>query len=784
MRVNIKKITGMTVIAIAMAIFSTAVHAQVRAYRVSDSEVQTLINRIEAGANTFKNRLDRALDRSGMDGTRQEDSINYMVAQFERATDRLRNNFNSRRSTSADVQEVLMRAAMIDRFMTNNDLQRNAQQSWNMLRTDLNILAGYYNVRADWNAGSPMYGQQPAYRVADQDVRTVIQRLETTTNRFRNQMGRALDNSNISGTNREDSINAIVAAFEAATNRLRDNFNSRRSTAGDAQEVFNRGAMVDRFVRNNRLPTQATNTWAQIRNDLNILAGYYSVTANWDYVGTTGPIFAGGGYTATDFQMRTLVNRIRTRSTDFRNRYNRWNTPFQRNRTGSQDLSQTFADFDRQLIAFSNNYTRATIGDVEGLLRTAAYINSQMTTTRTNRDLVNRWNLVRSDLETLASYYRMNWDWNNPVYTGGNTQWGGNNNQWGGGNFDMMLTGNYRLNYSMSDNVSDVIGRTLSNSRYNNQRPMLQRNLEQRLRSPETITIEKRGNQVTMSTGNQAPVNFTTDGQVQTEMSPGGRTVTTRVTSNNNEMTIDYEGDRMNDYYVSFAPINNGQQLRVTRRVFIENQNETVTVHSVYDKIGQTPQWSTVPGPVRSAGYTGSFIVPNNTMIVASLTTPISTRTARDGDRFSMTVDSPSEFNGAVIEGRYIGERSGVVAGRANMSLSFDTIRLRNGQTYQFAGLVSQVRQTNGEMVTVNNEGNVQDSSQTTRTVTRAGIGAVLGAIIGAIAGGGEGAAIGAGIGAGAGAGTVILQGRDNLELGAGTQFMITATAPSNLGSQ
>ena len=178
----------------------------------------------------------------------------------------------------------------------------------------------------------------------------------------------------------------------------------------------------------------------------------------------------------------------------------------------------------------------------------------------------------------------------------------------------------------------------------------------------------------------------------------------------------------------------------------------------------------------------GSFIIPNNTTIVASLNTPLSTRTARDGDRFQMTVDAPGQYNGAIIEGRVIGERSGVVTGRANMQLSFETIRLRNGQSYQFAGIVTQVRETDGGLVTVNNEGSIRDSSQTTKTVTRAGIGAVLGAIIGAIAGGGEGAAIGAGVGAGAGAGTVILQGRDNLELEQGTQFTITATAPANVG--
>jgi hypothetical protein len=149
-----------------------------------------------------------------------------------------------------------------------------------------------------------------------------------------------------------------------------------------------------------------------------------------------------------------------------------------------------------------------------------------------------------------------------------------------------------------------------------------------------------------------------------------------------------------------------------------------------------------------------------------------------------MEVTSPSEFNGAIIEGRVSKtQRSGQVSGRANVSLEFDTIRLRDGRTYRFAGIVDEVTMANGEKVAVNNEGTVRDGNQTTKTVTRAGIGAALGALIGAIAGGGQGAAIGAAVGAGAGAGTVILQGRGDIELEQGTQFLITASAPANTGS-
>ncbi len=521
----------------------------------------------------------------------------------------------------------------------------------------------------------------------------------------------------------------------------------------------------------------AQSQWTQIRADLNTLARYYRVQANWNdqtYPGNQG------GYNVTDQQMRILLDRIKLRGTAFRQSFDRANRYGRGNQSQPiSDVYQNISEFERAVIDLRNRFADRNAGNanVEVVLRPAASINSYIVANRTNYDVTNKWTLVRNDLNTLAGYYRLSWDWNNPQYP----QYPGDRY----GSFDSRFTGTYRLNTSQSDNVTTVIDQAIINAGYDtNQQDRIRRNLERRLLSPETLTLEKRGQQITMSSANAQSVTLNADGVTQTETSPNGRTVNVTVTATNREVTINYEGDRMNDYYVSFMPTNNGQ-LRVTRRVYLENQNRTVTVTSVYDKTSPTPQWNTATYPNDTGGNTiNGFLIPNNTSIVATLDTQLSTRTTRDGDRFSMTVTSPSQYNGAVIEGRVVGQPSGVVSGRANMAITFETIRLGNGQTYRFAGIVDQVREPNGNTVNVNNEGAIRDNSQTTRTVTRAGIGAVIGAIIGAIAGGGQGAAIGAGVGAGAGAGTVILQGRDNLELGAGTQFNITSTAPSNVDSQ
>lgn len=634
-------------------------HAQVYRTQVSTQRIDSLLTRIETRTDVFKRNMDRALDRSKINNTNREDRITDFIANFEVATDALRRQFDARQNVSAEVNEVLNRALFIDRFMNRNRLAANAESDWIALRSDLNTLAGYYGMSWDW-ARQPNWDTgsvgvfTPAYTVTDNQLRTLLARIENRTDTFKNQMNRSLDRSIWNGTGREDSIATTISNFETATDRLRQQFDDRRSTDADVTDVLTRAWYIDRFVSQNRVTAAARN----------------------------------------------------------------------------------------------------------------------------------QWNLLRRDLDTLSNYYRVSWNWNQqlPPATAGNyptTTYPGR--------FDNRLTGTYRLNSAQSDSISQAIDRVLGRVNDTAQESRLRNNLERRLTPPEMLVLDRNGRSVTLGSSIAPQVTFEADGVARSETNARGRTIRTTATTSGDSLNISYEGDRANDFYLTFMPVNNNQ-LRVTRRIYLENRGEQITVTSVYDKTSDVAQWSVVNTGSTWSGNTGSttyqdFYIPNGTRLTATLRNVVDSKISQPGDRFTMEVTSPNQYRGAIIEGRIAqAENSGRVSGRANISFDFDTIRLTNGQTYRFAGIIDNVRAANGDNVSVTNEGTVRDNNQTTKTVTRAGIGAALGALIGAIAGGGEGAAIGAAVGAGAGAGTVLVQGRDNVVLGQGSEFSITATGPNSVG--
>lgn len=127
------------------------VEVQPRPYRVSDKQVQRLLRNSEKAADAFRGSLDRALDRSRLDGTAREDDINQFVKEFNDATKQLRDRFNGRTSVAADVESVLNRAGRIDLFMRRHPLDRRAQSNWLKLRNELDQLSRAYNVMWDWS---------------------------------------------------------------------------------------------------------------------------------------------------------------------------------------------------------------------------------------------------------------------------------------------------------------------------------------------------------------------------------------------------------------------------------------------------------------------------------------------------------------------------------------------------------------------------------------------------------------------------------------------------------
>jgi hypothetical protein len=492
--------------------------------------------------------------------------------------------------------------------------------------------------------------------------------------------------------------------------------------------------------------------------------------------------------------VRDILRSLNSRVDDFKytleNEFNRNSV----SRADENEINDNLRDFEASLNQFEDKFQRRreNADDAIDVLSSAKVINTALDGRRFGVPIEREWASIRGLLERLASNYQVAWNWDeenrrDPVYyppptTRSNSSYG--------------LTGTYRLDQSRSENVRDIVEEAARSGNIGND-SNAQSDLEDKLEAPEQVILEVRGSQVTLASSNAQQITFVADGRDRTENLGNGKILRVRSTLRGQELTVSSLGGET-DYTITFASIENGKALRVTRRITTDYLRQTVFAESIYEKTDSIARFGTNPTydngdyssndpqdvrtnyPTIGNGRTGDFIVPNGTILVGILENDIDTKISQNNDRFELVVQSPNQYRGAIIEGYISGvSRSGKVSGNSKITFNFERIRLSNGQTYEFAGFLQSVTDENGKTVKVDNEGVAKGDSQTKETIKRGGIGAGIGAIIGAIAGGGKGAAIGAIIGGGAGAGSVIVQGKDDLKLKAGSSLTVQSSAPN-----
>jgi hypothetical protein len=607
-------------------------------------------------------------------------------------------------------------------------------------------------------------------------TRDLVRRIQTDTNTLRSSAQNASDRGNY----RVSDLNQLISTFDSATTNFDRRLGARRATSADARSVLDSAAPIDSFITSNRVNQVIQRNWQTVRSDLDQLALAYNL--NWQWNNSNYPT-TGSGSNLSDFQLRQLVQRIDTRTTTFSRalRADLNTTRSGRNDRYSRDqVTQQLSSFEMAVVQLRNRSTSRLISssDIDNLLQSASVLNGFVNDRQLSSQTENTWSQLRPDLDQLASAFNVSANWN--TYPD-NNGYPGNNYPSRNGN----LTGTYRVAASQSDDprrAVDNATRNLSQA----ERQRVSDSLLRRLDPPEMLAIDLRGTSVTIASTRAPQISFVADGREQVETTQSGRTVRVKAQITGDELSISRSGDRTDDFTVNFDLQNGGRQLVVTRSLYSDRISQAVIVKTYYDRSADVAQLNIYdtnreyPTGNNSGGdVSGTFMVPNGTQLVAVLNDNLTTENAQANQRFTMTVRSPGQYDGATIEG-YVSsiDRGGRISGRSQLTLDFDTIRMRDGRSYRFAGIIDSVRTPNGEVVKVDNEGAIRDNDQTNKTVTRTAIGSAVGALIGAIAGGGKGAAIGAVVGAGAGAGSVYVQGRDDLDLTSGTEVTVTSTGP------
>lgn len=152
------------------------------------------------------------------------------------------------------------------------------------------------------------------------------------------------------------------------------------------------------------------------------------------------------------------------------------------------------------------------------------------------------------------------------------------------------LTGVYRIDVAESDKLYSVIEGASSNVPYSEQQQFFM-DLAVRLTPPDLLAIECRGSKVTLGSSRAPRVEFQADGATRNFRTPDGQIIRSRIGLKRDSLVFNSSGANSDNLSFTFTPFENGQRLRVTRRIAAKELVEPVVIQTVYNKINDVARW-------------------------------------------------------------------------------------------------------------------------------------------------------------------------------------------------
>lgn len=134
--------------------------------RYDDRGLRDSVHRLDRLSKDFERDIDRALDRSRVNGSRQEDRINDQVHQFRDAVGDLKSRVGNGRDLNRSANEarrVLQEAQQVDRVARPRWFDSRLASEWSQIQQELRYISNVYGF------GYGGYGRDDDWRRNDRN---------------------------------------------------------------------------------------------------------------------------------------------------------------------------------------------------------------------------------------------------------------------------------------------------------------------------------------------------------------------------------------------------------------------------------------------------------------------------------------------------------------------------------------------------------------------------------------------------------------------------------------
>ena len=118
----------------------------------SQESTTSLIKQLKEDTDRFANSVDKALDRSSVDGSQLEDEINRYVKDFRDAIGVLKDDWENKREAKGSAEGLMSSGRVINNFLKKHDTRFKSavHTEWKSVKLDIGRIAKANDLKVEW----------------------------------------------------------------------------------------------------------------------------------------------------------------------------------------------------------------------------------------------------------------------------------------------------------------------------------------------------------------------------------------------------------------------------------------------------------------------------------------------------------------------------------------------------------------------------------------------------------------------------------------------------------
>jgi hypothetical protein len=234
------------------------------AARMSDKAVEQLVDDIEDQQKKFARALDSSFKRSVARGPGGEIEVQGYLDDFKEDINRFSDRFDGNYSASAEVEDLLERADMMNAYIHANPSVKGANE-WDVLGSSLQQLAAVYGTTF------PLPDDPVIRRIGDGELEDAASATGKFARHFRGAVRnetRRLDELEDPSAKLEDEISSLEDVSKTLASRIRRD----KPASAEARQLLDTVGKIEALLATPGMPLTLTAAWGTGSKDVEKIA--------------------------------------------------------------------------------------------------------------------------------------------------------------------------------------------------------------------------------------------------------------------------------------------------------------------------------------------------------------------------------------------------------------------------------------------------------------------------------------------------------------------------------